>query len=312
MPLHPQIVALVDAIAASPGNKEMSASTPEEGRAFYTAFAASLGPGPDLGSVTDRRIPGPAGEIPLRVYLPEGAGPFAVLVFYHGGGWVIGNLDTHDRECRSLCQQAGCIVVSVDYRLAPEHPYPAAVDDAFAALGWVGEHAAELGGDPRRIAVGGDSAGGNLAAVVAILARDASGPALRFQLLVYPAVDSRSPSGFASRTENADAPFLTLATMEWFQAHYLPNAADCEDPKVSPLLAASHADLPPALVVTAEFDPLRDEGEAYADALQQSGVEATLHRYDGMPHLIFQLGPVTDAGRELLAEAADALRKALT
>ncbi|MGE4609386.1 MAG: alpha/beta hydrolase [Myxococcota bacterium] len=310
MPLHAQITALMEAMAANPDALDIAESTPEQAREFYRTLGAMFGPGPDV-SVEDRSIPGPAGEIPLRVYTPESDGPFGVFVFYHGGGWVIGDRDTHDRECRTLCEQAGCIVVSVDYRLAPEHVFPAAADDAFAALQWVGNNARELGGDPERIAVGGDSAGGNLAAVVALLARDAGGPALRFQLLVYPAVDLRTPSGFTSRKENEEGPFLTLDTMEWFENHYFASDQDRIAPNASPLLASSHADLPPALVVTAEFDPLRDEGEAYAKALEQAGVETTLHRYDGMPHLFFQLSVVTDAGKELLAEAAAALKSAL-
>ena len=310
MPLHAQITALMEAMAESADAIDIAESTPEQAREFYRNLGASFGAGPDV-SVGDRSIPGPAGEIPLRVYTPMGEGPFGVFVFYHGGGWVIGDLDTHDRECRILCEGAECIVVSVGYRLAPEHVYPAAADDAFAALQWVGKNARELGGDPDRIAVGGDSAGGNLAAVAALLARDAGAPALRFQLLVYPAVDLRKPSGFVSRKQNEEGPFLTLATMEWFENHYFASDEDRVAFRASPLLADSHADLPPALIVTAEFDPLRDEGEAYAKVLERAGVETTLHRYDGMPHMFFQLSVVTDAGKELLIEAAAALKSAL-
>ena len=311
MPLHPQIKPLVDAMAANPDAKKMVDQTLEEARATYVALGAMFGPGPQVGGVTDLAIPGPGGEIPLRVYTPEAEGPFGMLVFYHGGGWVIGDLDSHDRECRALCRGAGCLVVSVQYRLAPEHVFPAAPDDAFAALTWVAAHAEELGGDGSRIAVGGDSAGGNLAAVVALLARDAGGPALRFQLLVYPAVDMRLDNPFASRQENAEAPFLNRETMDWFEGHYFKGDVDRTDPKLSPLLASSHAGLPPALIATAEFDPLRDEGEAYAKTLQEAGVAATLHRYDGMPHVFFQLWAITDAGKELIAEASEALRGAL-
>jgi acetyl esterase len=285
-----------------------------------------LGPVPEVSSVEDRSIPGPGGEIPIRIYRPQGKGPFGVLVFYHGGGWVIGDLETHDRECRALCRGAGCLVVAVDYRLAPENAYPCAVHDAFAALRWVADNAGSLGGDPKRLAVGGDSAGGNLAAIVALMARDASGPALRFQLLVYPAVDARETDAYPSRSKNAAGPFLPWDAVEYFLGHYIgvggaaggTKAGDdtaLQDPRLqwqlSPLLAASHRSLPPALVVTAEFDPLRDEGEAYARALEAAGVPVRLHRYDGMPHVFFQLSPIVDDGRKLLEEASEALREAL-
>ncbi len=317
MPLHPEIQSLVEQMADDPDATDIADSTPEEAREFYRAIGAMFGPGPEVASVSDRTLPGPAGEIPIRVYTPAGSGPVGAFVFYHGGGWVIGDLDTHDRECRVLCADAGCLVVAVDYRLAPEHPYPAAADDAFAALKWIGENAAEIGGEPRRIAVGGDSAGGNLAAVVALLARDAGGPALRLQLLVYPVVDLRSPSVFASRKENEEGPFLTLEVMEWFERHYFSKGgagigdAGRLEPKASPLLAHSLAGLPPALVVTAELDPLRDEGEAYANALQEAGVATTLHRYDGMPHMFFQLSAISGDAQKLRAEAASARKQAV-
>ena len=226
---------------------------------------------------------------------------------------MIGDLDPHDRECRLLCNGAGCLGVSVDYRLAPEHPFPAAVEDAFAALQWIGQNAADLGGDPRRIAVGGDSAGGNLSAVMALLARDEGGPALCYQLLVYPAVDARASDDYRSRVVNAEGPFLTTAAMENFTGNYLGSGADeasREDFRMSPLLAQSHRGLPPALVVTAEFDPLRDEGEAYARALEAAQVPVSLSRYDGMPHVFFQLSPILDAGKRLIDEASAALREA--
>lgn len=311
MPLHPQLKVLADGMAAQ-GQKPMHELTPDEAREGYRALGTMMGAGEDVASVEDRRIPGPAGEIPLRIYRPEGSGPFGVLVFYHGGGWVIGGLDTHDRECRALCRGAGCLVVAVDYRLAPEHPFPAAVDDSFAALRWVGAHAADLGGDPARIAVGGDSAGGNLSAVMAQLARDAGGPSLRFQLLVYPAVDQRQPSLYPSMEENAAGPFLTRDSMEYFSGHYLCDGEwDHTDPRLSPLLADSLEGLPPALVVTAEFDPLRDEGEAYAAALKEAGVAVELHRYDGMAHLFFQLSALVDDAKALLSECSGALKRSI-
>jgi acetyl esterase len=222
---------------------------------------------------------------------------------------VIGDLDTHDRECRILCNDTPCVVVAVDYRLAPEHPYPAAVDDAWAALQWVFRHAAELGGDSQRIAVGGDSAGGNLAAIVSLRARDQGGPALRAQLLVYPSVAGELLT-YPSHEENANAPFLPLDTMRYFRGHYLGKIETTTDPEVAPIHAASHAGLPPALILTAEFDPLRDEGRAYAAKLQEAGVEVNLIEYPGMPHMFFQLSPVLEEGKAALRESADALRKA--
>ena len=313
MPLHPKLAELAEGMAANPDARAIHDLSPKEARDGYRALVSMLGPAPEVTRVEDRTIPGPECEIPLRVYTPDAEGPLGVLVFYHGGGWVIGDLETHDRECRVLCRDAGCLVVSVDYRLAPEHVFPAAVEDAFAALCWVGRNAAELGGDPARLAVGGDSAGGNLAAVMTLLARDAGGPPLRYQLLVYPAADAREGDRYASREQNAEGPFLLRDTMDYFLRHYLQGlgAGPREDVRLSPLLATSHRGLPPALVVTAEFDPLRDEGEAYARALEKSGVSVSLRRYDGMAHLFFQLSPMLDESRQLLAQASAALRAAL-
>jgi acetyl esterase len=202
-------------------------------------------------------------------------------------------------------------VVAVDYRRAPEAPFPAAVEDAFAALEWLGAHAGELGCDPGRIAVGGDSAGGNLAAVVSLLARDAGGPPLRFQLLIYPAVDATTPREFVSRQRANNDPFLSPGIMDWFEGHYVPDDARRDDPRLSPLRAASHAKLPPALVATAGLDPLRDEGEAYARALRRAGVPVQQLHYADAPHLVMQLWSIADAGKALLDEAAAALRQAL-
>ena len=314
MPLDPQLNGLVEAMANNPDAVPIHEQTPDEAREGYRALVAMFGPAEEVARVEDRTIPGPGRDIPLRIYTPEGAGPFGVLVFYHGGGFVIGDLDSHDRECRALCNGAGCIVVSVDYRLAPEHPFPAAPEDAFAALGWVADNAPEIGADADRMAVGGDSAGGNLSAVVTLMARDAGGPALRLQLLVYPATDLRTGDNYPSYSENAEGPFLLKSTMDYFMAHYF-GAADAiqarSDRRASPILAASHVGLPPALIVTAEFDPLRDEGEAYAKALEEADVPVRLHRYDGMAHLFFQLSPIVTQGKDLLAEASTALRKAI-
>jgi acetyl esterase len=256
----------------------------------------------------DRTVPGAAGAISVRIYTPAGSTPFPVLVYLHGGGWVIGNLDTHDGTCRALANAAGCVIVSVDYRLAPEHRFPAAPEDAYAATQWVATNAASIGADPSRIAVGGDSAGGNLSAVVALMARDRGGPSLCFQLLVYPVTDGTTQS--ASYRDNADGYFLTKDMMEWFWNHYVRDAADRRHAYASPLRAESLNGVPPALVITAEFDPLRDEGEAYAARLREVGVPVVLTRYDGMIHGFFGMGAMLSQGTSAINEAAASLRAA--
>ncbi len=313
MPLAPEIQALVDGMAQNPDAKATHELSPADAREGYLALGSMFGPGEEVGKVEDRKIPGPAGEIPIRCYSPAGDGPFPVVVFYHGGGWTIGDIDSHDKECRAIANGASALVVSVDYRLAPEHPYPAAVEDSFAALQWIAANAASLGGDPSRIAVAGDSAGGNLSAVVSLLARDEGGPALCFQALVYPATDLREASvdEFPSRRENAEGPFLLLKTMDYFVGHYFGDDMTLgEHVNASPLLAASHANLPPALIATASHDPLRDEGAAYAKALEAAGVPVTHTLYDGMPHAFFQLSPIIPAGKALLEEISTHLRRA--
>lgn len=311
MPLSPDIAAIADAMASSPDARPTHELPPDEARVGYTALGSMFGPGEDVAAVADRTLPGPAAAIPIRIYSPHAAGPHPVLVFYHGGGWVIGDLDSHDKECRALCNGASCLVVSVDYRLAPEHPFPAAPDDAFAALEWVVENAASLGGDSERIAVAGDSAGGNLAAVVSLLARDSGGPSLRFQLLIYPAVDSRPGDLYPSQRENAAGPFLLAETMTYFRSHYFQGAAEeRSDVRASPILATSHAGLPPALIVTAGYDPLRDEGAAYAGKLEEAGVAVELRCYEGMPHVFYQLSPVIADGKHALALSCEVLRRA--
>jgi acetyl esterase len=244
--------------------------------------------------------------MPTRIYTPYGTGPFPVLVYFHGGGWVIGNLEAYDATCRALTKAAGCIVIAMEYRLAPEHTFPAAPEDCYAATCWVAANAAAIGGDPRRIAIGGDSAGGNLTAVVAQMARDRGGPALVYQLLVYPVTNYDYDT--ASYRENADGYLLTRDAMVWFWNHYLRSAADGDHPLASPLRASDLRGLPPAMVLTAEFDPLRDEGEAYARRLQEAGVPVTLKRYTGMIHGFFSLGTVLDQGKQAMADAAAALR----
>ena len=314
MPLHPQLAPLAEGMHG-PEAVKMSDMTIEEARTSYLALSAMFGPGEEVGDVSDRDVPGPDGEVPVRIYTPsEASGPVPVVVFYHGGGWTIGDLDSHDRECRAICNRAGCLIVSAHYRRAPETAFPGAFEDALAVLHWVGEHAAEIGGDPGRIAVAGDSAGGNLAAAVTIAARDGGGPELCFQLLVYPAVDFLGD--YASARENSEGPFLTQETMSWFEVQYLgqpkgdTDPSVLADPRLSPLQAEDHAGLPPALIVTAELDPLRDQGSAYARALETAGVPVTLHEYAGMAHLFFQLSPIADDAKALIEECAEALKKA--
>jgi acetyl esterase len=315
MPLDPQLKPLIDAMESNPDAKQTHEQSPEEAREAYRALGAMFGPGEAVARLENRSFPGPESKVPLRIYTPEGEGPFAVLVFYHGGGFVIGDLDSHDKECRALCNRAGCIVVAVHYRLAPEHPFPAAPNDCYAALQWVAAHASEFRGDPSRLAVGGDSAGGNLSAVIALLARDQDGPPLRFQLLIYPTVDARSLDAYPSQAENASGPILKRETMEYFMGHYMGSGSQSDsnrmDVRASPILAESLAGLPPALIITAELDPLRDEGEAYAEALEAAGVSTVLCRYDGQPHAFFQLSPILDAGKLALDQAAAALREYL-
>jgi len=309
MALHPQCKTFLDQIAAG-GGRPLHELSPAEARA--NAMPPELG-GPEqpVHQVENRRIPGDGGLIPVRVYRPSAAAPLPALVFFHGGGFVLGGLDsTTDRTCRALANGSGCVVISVDYRLAPEHPFPAAADDAFAATAWVAAHAADLGVDPTLIAVGGDSAGGNLAAVVALRARDAGGPPLAFQLLVYPLVDFTDHDSSSMR-EYAEGHFLTTPLMDYFADHYLPPGVDRRQPWVSPLYA-NVAGLPPAFVLTAECDPLRDQGEAFGRRLRDAGVQTHLKRYEGMIHPFFSLSGVIDGGRTAIDDAAAALKTALT
>jgi len=263
-----------------------------------------------IAGSTDRLIEGPAGPVPLRIYTPKGAGPFPVLLFFHGGGFVIGDIEGYDGTCRELCALSACVVVSVGYRLAPEHPFPAATDDCLAATRWVGAHAAELNGDAARLAVGGDSAGGNLAAVTALRIRDEGGPALRAQLLIYPVTDHVSRETVSMR-DNAQGYLLTRDTMRWFADQYVGNTPDLDDARAFPLRAASLASLPPALVITAEYDPLRDEGEAYAVALTKAGVSTELTRYDGAIHGFYMFFPISELGRAAVDQSAAWLRQQL-
>ncbi len=276
-------------------------------------FAARDFPGlrrPTIGHVTNRDMQGPGGPLALRVYTPAGKGPFPLMVFFHGSGFVVCSLDTHDGMCRNLCAGTGCVVVSVDYRLAPEAKFPAAPDDCLAATRWAAANAAALGADPGRILVAGDSAGGNLAAVTALRIRDEGGPALLGQLLIYPVTDYYD-SGSPSMIENAEGYGLTRAGMIWFWNHYLPAPEDGANPHASPLRARNLSGLPPALVVTAELDPLRDEGEAYAERLRQAGVKTEMKRWDGMNHGFFFWPGVVDRAGLAMDEACAGVRAML-
>jgi acetyl esterase len=309
MPLDPTVKALLDRMAEM-GAPPMHTLTVEQARATTDAMVAIMGPGEAVASIEDRTIDVGGRTLPVRIYRPEGLvdGPAPTLVFYHGGGFVIGGLHSHDRDCRALANRGSCQVIAVDYRLAPEHPFPAAPEDAVAALGHVVAHAAELDVDTGRLAVGGDSAGGNLAAVSALHARDAGIP-LRLQLLIYPAV-AHVDDEFASRVENASGYLLDRDSIDWFMERYFPEGAP-DDWRAAPMLAASHADVAPALIITAEFDPLRDEGEAYAAALQDAGVPAKASRYDGQIHGFFGMGAIIPAANAAVDEAGAALREAL-
>ncbi len=308
MPVDPQAQALLDMLTAM-NVPPMHTQSVVDVRASYDAMAQFSGTPEEVRSVENRTIPGPAGEIPVRIYTPEGTAPFPVLVFFHGGGWTIGTLDGYDGVCRTLANQARCIVVSVDYRLAPEHKFPAAAEDAYAATVWVAQNAARISGNPQRVAVGGDSAGGNLAAVVSQMARDKDGPKIVYQLLVYPATDYFIP-GTASIRENGEGYFLTYDLMVWFWNHYATSEADAHNPLMAPLRAKDFHNLPPALVITAEYDPLRDEGEMYAAKLQEAGVSVTATRYNGMIHGFFTMANLMDQAKVAIAEAAAALRSA--
>ncbi|GAC1583983.1 MAG: alpha/beta hydrolase [Ktedonobacteraceae bacterium] len=308
MPVDPQAQAFLDlltALNAPPTNTQSVA----EVRTSYDAMAQFGGIPEDVHKVEDRMVPGPAGKIPVRIYTPKSAGPLPILVFFHGGGWTIGTLNGYDAVCRALSNQAECIVVSVDYRLAPEHKFPSAVEDAYAATAWVAQHAASINGNPERIAVGGDSAGGNLAAVVSQMARDQKGPRIVYQLLIYPATDHFLP-GTASLRENAEGYLLTKDMIVWFWNHYANSEEDAHNPLMAPLRARNFQELPPALVITAEYDPLRDEGEMYAAKLQEAGVAVTVTRYNGMIHGFFTMAGIMEQSKIAIAEAAAALRTA--
>jgi len=312
MALDPQAAHVIELIVKS-GRPPYHQLAPKDARElFRETRPASTPPAPQIGAVRELEADGPHGAIPLRLYRPAGVADsrrLPVLVFFHGGGWVIGDLETHDVLCRQVTAEAGVSVIAVDYRLAPEHKFPAAVDDAWAATRWIAAHAAELSVNPERLAVGGDSAGGNLAAVVALLARDAGGPRIALQILLYPVTDLVSES--QSYADLADGYMLTRDSMRWFRAQYLAREEDAADWRVSPLRAPSLAGLPPALVVTAGYDPLRDEGEAYAKKLRNAGVSVDAVSFGGMIHGFVPMGRLIDAAFRAVTLIAGSLHQAL-
>ena len=300
--LHPKARAIVDQIAALP---QLPTLTPVEARGRPVPLEAA----PEaVGSVTARTIPGPGGPLAIRIYRPKDA-LRAALVYFHGGGWVLGSLDSADGSCRALTNRSRCVVISIDYRLAPETKFPGAVDDAYAAVRWVADNATDLRIDPARIAVGGASAGGNLAAAAALVARERGGPKIAFQLLTVPVTELSSKA--ASHREFAEGYGLTSADMTWYGTHYVRTAADADDPHAS-VLRADLRGLPPAFVITAECDPLRDDGEAYADRLRALGTRSSYKRYPGMFHGFMGFPAVLPEAAEAFEDAGAALREALS
>jgi acetyl esterase len=303
MPVDPQIadiLALMQQLGAPP----LASGTPDQARAGMRMMTVDMRDPSTLvpvRTVENSTIPGSAGDIPIRVFRPEADGPVPTIVFFHGGGFVLGDIDTHEDQTRLLCRDVGAVVVSVDYRLAPEAKFPAGFNDCFAATKYVAEHIADFGDDDARIVVAGDSAGGNFAAAVALACRDAGGPALAAQLLIYPAVDFNADGPYPSRIENAEGYFLTAEDSLWFHKQYADEDFDASDVRASVIKAADHSGLPPAVVGTAEFDPLRDEGEAYAAKLSDAGVKVVQHRFPGMIHGFYGMGVISPAAADAVA-----------
>jgi acetyl esterase len=305
MALHPQARVVLDAQEAS-GAVVAPDSSPEEARRNYDSAPDFSGERVPVASVEDRVLPGPGGDLTVRIYTPDAPSPAPALIYLHGGGWVMGSIDAVDAPLRAVANGSGSVVCSVDYRLAPEHPFPAALDDVRAVLGWVTDQAGPLGVDAGRIVVGGDSAGGNLTAA-ATLAERGGGRHISGQVLIYPVLDHdfERPSYVA----NAEGFGMTRDHMKWYWDNYLPDSEKRSHPLASPLLAADLRALPPALVVTAEHDVLRDEGEDYAARLRDAGVDVTLTRYDGMVHGFFRTAGAVDGGKDLIDEIAAWLRR---
>lgn len=306
--LHPQVEEFLHDLSAD-GVPPLYRQSLAEARETYRNVCVPETPPRGVGDVADRTVPAPAGDVPVRVYTPEPEGPHPVVVFFHGGGWLLGSVETHDALCRALTAESDCVVVSVEYRRAPENRFPVALEDCYAATTWVADNAAAVDGDPSALAVAGDSAGGTLAAGVALLARDRGGPSLDYQVLAYPATDYRFDT--ASYEENAQGYFLTRRDMERFWEGYLRDESDGRHPYASPLRVADASGLPPALVVTCGFDPLRDDGRSYADRLADAGVPVTHSEYEDMIHgFLTMLGdPEFDRAHEGVSEVAVGLRE---
>lgn len=308
MPVNPQAKAFLDQAAAAGAPPLHTLPVAEARQALKSLFTPEQKE--SISKVEDRLVPGPGGyKVPIRIYTPVGTAPLPLLVFFHGGGWVLGDIESHDGTSRELANKAGCIVVSVGYRLAPEHKFPAAPEDCYAATKWVALNAAAFGGDPTRIAVGGDSAGGNLAAAVAQMAADRGGaPGLVHQLLIYPVTNYAFDT--PSYRENGEGYLLTQELMQWFWKQYLSSDEDGKNAYASPLQARELRRVAPAFVITAEFDPLRDEGEAYAARLKEAGVPVEAKRYDGAIHGFFNLGHIIDQGKQVMNDAVTRLKAA--
>ena len=306
--LHPQLRAMLERIAEAGYPDQTTVAVAEARRITVDRAERFYGDPEPVDRVEPLTVDGAAGPLRARLYAVDSAAPLPIAVYFHGGGWVLGDVDSHDKGVRAITAAARCLSVSVDYRRAPEHPFPAAAEDCFAALRWVAANAARLGGDPARIAVAGDSAGGNLAAVSALTARDSGGPALAFQLLIYPVVDSDLDGGTYATLGRA--PVLDRARMAYFWDSYVPDPAQRSDWRCAPLRAATHAGLPPALVIGAGVDPLFGEGAAYAEALRAAGVEAEHLAFPRMTHAFFQAPGILDDARAAVDAAGAALRRA--
>jgi len=311
MPLDPQAQAFIEGVGAM-GFPPFETLSVEEGRGYIAALGQFMVPVEEVASVIDGAIPGPEADIPIRVFTPEGEGPLPVLLYFHGGGFTTGSIDVVDPLCRALANRSGCVVIAVGYRLAPEHPYPAAVTDAYVATAWIAAHGAEFGVDGGRLVVAGDSAGANLATVACMVARDnLDDVEVALQVLIYPVTDldhQETPS----HKENGEGYLLTKGMIDWFKGHYLTGCEDrADEPYCSPIHMGDLGGLPPAIIVTAEYDPLRDEGEAYGARLEEAGIAVDVRRQEGMIHGFFWMGAAIDRGRELLDELGADLRKAL-